>query len=333
MPTRRPCGAGYPRPRRVEAATIVLPIFIAFQTRLPTLSPVSDVVLSFRGRLIREADVALLRALIAHHPDLSRRRLSVKVCEAWQWFQPNGQPRDMVCRSLLLALHRAGHLQLPAKRQSPPNNAIRHRHVAAVPPLDTTPIEGTLASQLPLTIDLVRRTEGETLFAHLLSQHHYLGYSRPVGEHLKYLVWAGQRPIACLGWSSAPRHLNLRDRFVGAPKEAYRHNLHRIAYNTRYLILPWVKVPGLASHLLGRIARRLSADWQALYHHPIDLLESFVDTQRFRGACYRAAHWICVGRSRGRGTKSKPGAPAVSIKELWVYPLRRDFRLRLLHSP
>lgn len=290
-------------------------------------------MLSFRGRLIREADVAFLRALVAQHPELSRRRLSVKVCEAWQWFQPNGQPRDMVCRSLLLALHRAGHLPLPAKRHAPPNNAIRHRHVAAVPPLDTAPLEATVASLAPLTIDLVRRAEGETLFAHLLSHYHYLGYSRPVGEHLKYLVWAGSRPLACLGWSSAPRRLHLRDQWVGAPPEAYRHNLHRIAYNTRYLIVPWARVPGLASHLLGRIARRLSDDWQALYHHPIDLLESFVDTDRFAGTCYRAANWVCVGRSQGRGTKAKPGAPGVSIKELWVYPLHPNFRQRLLQRP
>lgn len=293
----------------------------------------SDVVLSFRGRLIREAEVAFLRALIAQHPELSRRRLSVKVCEAWQWMQPNGQPRDMVCRSLLLALHRAGHLELPAKRQSPPNNAIRHRLVTAVPPYATTPLEGTLASLGPLTIATVRRAQGEALFAHLLSRHHYLGYSRPVGEHLKYLVLAGERPIACLGWSSAPRQLDLRDAFVGAPKEAYRHHLHRIAYNTRFLILPWVKVPGLASHLLSRIARRLSHDWQALYHHPIDLLESFVDTERFAGTCYQAANWIRVGRSGGWGTKSKTTTPTVSIKELWVYPVNRRFRQHWLQNP
>ena len=164
----------------------------------------------------------------------------------------------------------------------------------------------------------------------MLRDHHYLGYRRPVGEHLKYLVLAGERPVACLAWSSAPRQLNLRDQFVGAPKEAYRHNLHQIAYNSRYLILPWVKVPHLASHLLGRIARRISSDWQELYHHPLQLLESFVDIERFRGTCYRAANWSCVGRSQGRGTKARSGQPACSIKELWVYPLRKDFRQRLL---
>ncbi len=290
----------------------------------------SEAVLRFRGRAITEAEVAFLRELIARNPGLSRRRLSVKVCEAWHWVQPNGQPRDMVCRSLLLALQRAGHLELPAKRQSPPNNAIRHRHVTEVQPYATDSVEGSLTALGPVEIRLVRRTQDEGLFAHLLSRHHYLGYSRPVGEHLKYLVWAGSRPIACLGWSSAPRQLNLRDRFVGAPKAAYAHHLHLIAYNTRFLIVPWVRVPHLASHLLGRIARRISADWQDLYHHPIHLLESFVDTERFRGTCYRAANWICLGRSVGRGTKSKTKLPLTSVKELWVYPLGRHFRQRLL---
>jgi len=291
------------------------------------------VLLSFRGRKIGPADVAFLRELIAGHPALSRRRLSLKVCEAWNWVQPNGQPRDMVCRSLLLALHRAGQIELPAPRCTPPNNAIRHRRVAPVAPVDITPIAGTLASLGPLEIRLVRRTEGEALFAHLLERHHYLGYSRPVGEHLKYLVWAGPRPMAALSWSSAPRQLNLRDQFVGAPKEAYRHHLHLIAYNSRFLIVPWVKVAHLASHLLGRIVRRISDDWQALYEHPIHLLESFVDSERFRGTSYRAANWICIGGSAGRGTKAKTGQRTTSVKQLWVYPLGRNFRQRLLARP
>lgn len=293
----------------------------------------SDVLLSFRGRQIGAAEVTFLRQFISQNPGLSRRRLSVKVCEAWHWVQPNGQPRDMVCRGLMLALHRAGHIELPAKRKSPLNNAIAHRRVSKVQAYDVTPIEGSLESLGPLEIRLVRRAEGEKLFAHLLSRYHYLGYSRPVGEHLKYLVLAGRRPISCLGWSSAPRQLNLRDQFLGAPKQGYRHNLHLIAYNTRYLIVPWVKVPHLASHLLGRIARRISTDWQALYHHRIHLLESFVDSERFRGACYRAANWICVGRSGGRGTKSKSRQLTCSIKELWVYPLGKNFPQRLLQMP
>ena len=293
----------------------------------------SDVLLSFRGRPIRQADVLFLRELITANPGLSRRRLSAKVCQAWNWVQPNGQPRDMVCRGLMLALHRAGHIELPAKRQSPRNNAITHRRVLEAPPYDTTAIEMSLDRLGPLEVRLVRRAEGEGLFAHLLNRYHYLGYSRPVGEHLKYLVLAGSRPIACLAWNSGPLKLKLRDDLVGAPRQAYAHNLHLIAYNSRYLIVPWVKVPHLASHLLGRIARRISADWQQLYEHPIWLLESFVDVELFKGTCYRAANWMCVGRSIGRGTKAKSHQQSTSIKELWAYPLSRNFRQQLLAPP
>ena len=292
----------------------------------------SEIVLSYRGREIRPADVGFLRQLIAENPTLSRRALSAKVCEAWNWVQPNGQLRDMVCRSLMLRLHREGHLELPAPRRQTINNAIRHRQVREVTPVDQTPIEGSLAALGPLDIRLVRRSEGEDLFARLLMEHHYLGYSRPVGEHLKYLVLAADRPVACLAWNSGPLKLNLRDQFVGVPRNAYAHNLHLIAYNSRYLIVPWVKVPHLASQVLGRIARRISADWQELYHHPVHLLESFVDIERFKGTCYRAANWQCVGRSVGRGTKSKTGT-RTSIKDLWVYPLRRNFRQKLTQCP
>jgi hypothetical protein len=154
-----------------------------------------------------------------------------------------------------------------------------------------------------------------------------------VGEHLKYLVLAAGRPIACLAWNSGPLQLKLRDGLIGAPRPAYAHNLPSIAYNSRYLIAPWVKVPHLASHLLGRVARRISADWQQLYQHPIWLLESFVDVERFKGTCYRAANWQCLGRSLGHGTKSTSKQKNTSIKELWIYPLSRNFRQHLLAAP
>ena len=292
----------------------------------------SDVLLRYRGREIREADVVFLRELIAQNPTFSRYALSVKACELWHWVQPNGQLRHQVCRSLMLALHRAGLIQLPAPRRTLVNNALQHRRVAPLEFCDTTPIEGSLGSLGPLEIRQVRRAKGEDVFNHLVHQYHYLGFSRPVGEHLKYLVLAADRPIACMTWNSGPLRLKLRDEFVGAPRLAYAHNLHLIAYNSRYLIAPWVKVPHLASHLLARIARRISADWQELYHHPVHLLESFVDIERFKGTCYRAANWTCVGRSAGRGTKSKSYAATASIKELWVYPLRKDFRKKLLSN-
>jgi hypothetical protein len=289
----------------------------------------SDVYLRFRGREIREPELVFLRALIAQNPDLRRHGLSKKVCQAWNWVQPNGQLKDQVCRTLMLRLHRAGHIQLPPALFPSRGSVRSHRRTRAVDPVDDSPLCGSLASLGPLEIRQVRRAPGEDLFNHLIAQHHYLGFSRPVGEHLKYLVFAGQRPVACMVWNSGPLKLTLRDQFVGAARAAYQHNLHLIAYNSRYLIAPWVKVPHLASHLLARIARRISSDWHALYNHPIYLLESFVDIERFKGTCYRAANWQCVGRSQGRGTKSKAG-DQVSIKELWVYPLDRNFRQKLV---
>jgi len=289
----------------------------------------SEVLLSYRGREIRAEDLMQIRQLLADHPGLSRRQLSARLCALWQWVQPNGTPKDMVCRGLMLVLHRRGLIELPPPRQRPPNNVIRHRRIRAVGAVDERPLAGPLSALEPLEIRSVRRGPDEPLFAHLLSAHHYLGYTRPVGEHLKYLVLADGRPVACLGWGSAPRQLGLRDEFLGGRLR----QLPLIAYNTRFLILPWVRVPSLASHLLSRIARRISADWQQAYGHPVHLLESFVDTQRYQGTCYRAAHWRCVGRSQRRGTKAPTREVRCPIKEYWVYPLSVDFRRHLLQDP
>jgi hypothetical protein len=159
--------------------------------------------------------------------------------------------------------------------------------------------------------------------------HHYLGYTRPVGEHLKYLFVARGRQIACAAWSSAPRHLGPRDRFIGWSMEARRRNVRLLAYNTRFLVLPWVRAPHLASHLLGRMARSLSRDWEAVYGHPILYLESFVDPARNRGTCYRAANWVFLGRTTGRGNNAPTMAPRVPVKEILGYPLSKRFRERL----
>ena len=150
-----------------------------------------------------------------------------------------------------------------------------------------------------------------------------------MGEHLKHLVYARGWPVACLAWSSAPRHSGPRDRFIGWSPEPRRTNLHLVAYHTRFLILPSVRVPHLASHLLAQAVRQLSADWQRLYAHPIYLVETFIDPQRFRGTCYRAANWIYLGLTTGRGKDDQTNRPNRSLKELWVYPLREDFRRRL----
>jgi hypothetical protein len=281
--------------------------------------------LRYRGRDLSAADILYIRDLIAAHPGESRRALSRMLCEAWQWRQPNGTLRDMVCRSMLLMLERASQITLP------PVSYVRHNPLArrarpAPMLIDATPIEDRLHNLRPLRFEQVRRTADEPLFSSLMEEHHYLGYEQPVGEHLKYLVWAQGRPIACMAWSSAPRHIGSRDRYIGWNQETRRRNIRFIAYNTRFLILPWVRVEHLASHILGRMATRLSEDWQQMYGHPIYFLETFVDPERFRGTCYRAANWVLLGQTTGRGKQSNSYVANRSIKEVLGYPLTKRFR-------
>jgi hypothetical protein len=287
-----------------------------------------EIVLSYRHRAVTASEVILIRQLIAEHPTSSRRELSRKLCQAWNWVQANGAPRDMVCRGLMLQLHREGHIELPPVRYVR-NNPLAKRVQPALIDIDDAPLHTSFTGIGPLEVRQVRRTPDEALFNSLMQQHHYLGYTQPVGEHLKYMVFARGRPVACMAWSSAPRHLGERDRFIGWSPKARLKNIHLLAYNTRFLILPWVVVPHLASHLLGRIARRLSADWQRLYGHPIHYLETFVDPQLFRGTCYRAANWILLGLTTGRGKDATSSRPNRPIKEILGYPLVKDFRQRL----
>lgn len=279
----------------------------------------------YRGRLITADDITFIQQLIEANAEASRRKLSAKLCEAWQWKQANGALRDMVCRSLLLMLDRAGQIHLPPIRHRP-NNPLARRQKPAPILIDTTPIQSPLKQLQPIQIQQVRRTGDEALYNSLIEEHHYLGYEQPVGEHLKYVVWAKGRPIACLAWSSAARHLGCRDRFIGWSPEARRRNIRFIAYNTRFLIVPWVEAPHLASHILGRIAQVVSRDWEHLYKHPIYFLETFVDPERFRGTCYRAANWVLLGETTGRGKDDQTNRPNRSIKQMLGYPLTPRFR-------
>ncbi|MFP5249741.1 MAG: DUF4338 domain-containing protein [Acidobacteriota bacterium] len=284
----------------------------------------------YRGRTIYAEDVRFIRELITQHSDLSRRKLSAKLCEAWQWRQANGALCDMVCRGLLLMLHRAGAIELPAVRQISPNPLVRRERPPAML-VDQTPVAYPLKLLQPIEIEQVRRTADEPLFNSLIEHHHYLGYQQPVGEHLKYLAWSDGRPVACLAWSSAPRHLASRDRYIGWSAQSRRANIRLIAYNTRFLILPWVRVPHLASHLLGRVTARLSRDWDQMYSHPVYFAETFIDPGRFRGTCYRAANWKLLGVTTGRGNNDHTNRPNRPIKEVFGYAL--DPRFRQLLQP
>ncbi len=285
--------------------------------------------LTFRNRTFMPADIAFVRQVIADHPEEGRCALSRRLCLAWKWTQPNGQPKDMICRGLLLILERNGAIELPPRKKVPSKNPLLHRCRPERMEVDRSPIEKTLGKLSPISIQQVRRTPLEKLCNSLIEEYHYLGYTQPVGEHLKYLVFSGERPLACLAFSSAAWHLGPRDRFIGWTPALRERNRHLLAYNTRFLILPWVRVPHLASHLLGRCTRELSNDWQTLYHHPVHWVETFVDRERFRGTCYQAANWILLGKTTGRGKLDQTGRPNRPIKDIYGYPLIRQFRERL----
>lgn len=291
-----------------------------------------DAILTYRKRVITPDDLSFVRKVIDEHRSEGRSSISRRLCEAWDWRQENGQLKDGVCRALLLRLERNQLITLPP-RLAVNNNAGRRKKIPAAilfsPP---TQVTAPLRDLTPIELRQVRRSPEEKLFNSLIRQYHYLGYSQPVGEHLKYLAYAKGRVIACFAFSSAPYAIDHRDIFLGWSAEDRERNRHLLAYNTRFLILPWVQVPHLASHLLGRISRTISEDWQKIYHHPLYWLETFIDTERFAGTCYKAANWIFLGLTSGRGKYNKTQKQLTSIKAMYGYPLSRDFRTRLFHG-
>jgi hypothetical protein len=279
----------------------------------------------YRGVVYTEKEIGEVRSLIALHGDKSRYFLSKELCRLWQWTQANGTPKDMVCRGLFLVLDRQGLIRLPPQKRA--LTWLSQKRLPARVTVDTSPVETSLESLLPLSLRMVRGTDEEYLYTGLIRGHHYLGYTRPVGEHLEYVAFIGERPIACIGFCSAPRHIGCRDRHLGWTKDQRIANLHKIVVNTRFLILPWVRVPHLASHLLGRVARELARDWQRIYAHEIVWLETFVDPARgFTGTCYKAANWRYLGLTTGRGKSDHTRKANRSLKVVFGYPLRRGYR-------
>ncbi len=231
----------------------------------------------------------------------------------------------MLCRSFMLRLESEEYIKLPPRKRTP-NNPLANRRRPSKAEINQKPIYAHLSKITPLEIRQVRRTPFEKLFNSLIDQYHYLGYCHPIGEHLKYIIFAKERPIACMAFSSSPRHIGCRDKFIGWPAEIRKKNLHLIAYNARFLILPWVRVSFLASRILSRSVKILPGDWERIYNHPLYFLETFVDTEKFLGTCYRAANWVYIGKTTGRGKNDLTNKPNRSIKSVWGYPLSRDFR-------
>ena len=287
-----------------------------------------------QGREIGQAEIDLIRGLLAGHSDWHRTRLSRELCHRWEWRNAAGQPKDMACRSLLLKLERAGHIRLPARR-GPSVNGRRHRSVPIVQH-SREKIAEPLRQLLPLKISVIGSVGEEAgLFRSLIAQYHYLGVRSAAGENIKYLVRDQQgRLLGCLWFAAAAWRCKARDQFIGWDEQARQGNLPCVANNTRFLVLPWVRVDNLASHLLGRITRRITQDWQGKYGHGLCALETFVDRDRFMGTCYRAANWLRVGQTTGRTRNDVVNrGPLCSVKDVYVYPLAKNFRQALCATP
>lgn len=287
-------------------------------------APMNETVV-VQEREITNKEIGLIQQLIAANPSWNRTRLSKELCVLWNWRAANGQIKDMACRTFLWKLEQRGYLTLPPSQKS--RGKVICRRVLPYVTYQTTLLTGNLSTLVPVQIELVEDPDLLKLFKCLLARYHYRGWSGTVGENMKYLVFDREHnPLACLlfgsvAWTCAPR-----DDFIGWDSAKRKANLHFLTNNMRFLILPWVRVPHLASHILGRIARRISSDWLKKYGHPIYLLETFVEQERFQGTCYQAANWIYVGQTKGRSRNDRHATLQVPVKDIYLYPLTKRFR-------
>lgn len=278
---------------------------------------------------ITEERVAQIRNIIAENPDWNRTRISQYICRLWGWQNPNGYLKDISCRDMLRELDKAGRISLPIAEK--PSRSYGTKDLVRNFEHDTSPINTKLCELRPLNIGIVNSRKELALFKSYIDQYHYLGFDRTIGENMKYLVKSRDgRPLSCLMFGSAAWSCRERDRFIGWNKEARIRGLSQMTNNHRFLIFEWVKVPHLASHILSLVAHRIAWDWQSKYGHPVFCLETFVETKRFRGVCYRAANWINVGTTTGRGRDGGHKHAILPIKDIYLYPLIKDFRSALL---
>jgi hypothetical protein len=281
-----------------------------------------------QGRPVSELDLELIRQWMGRNPGWSRWRLSRELAAHWDWRNGAGQIKDMAARTMLVKLHQRGFIELPPRRRVPTNRMRCRGKVAASQDWDQRPIQCGLAGLETLRVSEVSSAAPQRAWvAAALARFHYLGFGGTVGQNLQYVVRdGGGRPLGCLVFGAAAWKCQERDRFLGWSEDQRQRNLGLIANNTRFLILPWVKVPHLASWMLGQVSRRLAADWQAKYGHPIVVLETFVERDRFEGTAYRAANWLAVGATAGRTRQDRHSCIQAPVKDIYLYALRRGFR-------
>jgi len=282
-----------------------------------------------QGRRLHCTDIAWIRQLIQENPSWNRTRISKEICRQWDWKRPNGQLKDIACRSMLRKLQDQGLLILPK-----PLHAGHYQRKIREIPHSTEPVCDPLSAIRPIRlVETHSKPDQDNLFCHLLHRYHYLGLQATfVGENIRYLAYdVHNRPMGCLLFGSAAWKTGSRDAYIGWDVRTRERNLSLLTNNTRFLILPWVQVKCLASHLLSLSLRQLNQDWESRYGHTISLVETFVDTTRFRGTCYRAANWIHVGQTTGRSRQDRNRNMKVPVKDIYLYPLRSDFRKKLCY--
>jgi hypothetical protein len=277
---------------------------------------------------ITEELIAQINGIISRNPEWNRTRISKTLCEVLDWRSLAGQIKDISCRDMLRALECRGLIRLPqpivVSRQAGQRVNIKHLEH------ETTPVTCGLSELLPLNVETIEAGEQVAAFKSLIDQYHYLGFGRTVGENMKYMIRSHNgKLLACMLFGSAAWACRGRDLHIGWDKSQREGGLQYITNNTRFLILPWVKVPHLASHILGKIAHRISGDWHVRYGHGIYCLETFVERGRFKGTCYKASNWRHVGSTTGRGRNSTGSSAVLPIKDVYLQPLRWDFRVRL----
>ncbi len=286
--------------------------------------------LVIRGRQVTSQDIGLIRSLVNQYQQQGRTFISRELCRIWNWHQPNGALKDMACRELLRRLEQKGLITLPLKKIDI-DRRYRERSLRELLH-ETDLLTGRLKKFLPIDLRMVRGSPQEALHHWLIHQYHYLGYRQIVGPCLKYIAYIQSHPVACLSWGAAAWKVACRDQFIGWSPSARSKNLLLILNNTRFLILPWVRISYLASHLLSQNIKRLASDWYHGYHYVPVLLETFVDAERFSGTSYKAANWHRVGRTQGRGKNDRNHHIHLPVKEVFLYPLRKEFREILTHE-
>jgi hypothetical protein len=290
------------------------------------------VELVIRNRSLSEGDLTTIRELIQLEGSRGRTHLSRRLCRLWDWRQANGAFREIACRDLLRQLAHRKLIELPAALAAARRPGYKNRIQTPNLLVDLIVVPLSVI-KAQLRVVPVTTAEQRGRLRDLLGAYHYLGYRQPTGPCLAYLVYWQDRLLACARFGPAAWKVGVRDRFIGWTSAQRRRGLKGLVNNDRFLVLPWVQVPNLASFLLGRICRRLAPDWQQVYQETIVLAETFVDSERFAGTCYQAANWLCLGQSQGRGRNDRKHQTEASLKSVWVYPLERDFNRSLQEAP